>query len=203
MRSFLGQGATEYLVLLAVVLVIALVGIALLGFFPGTASDAQMAESRIYWQSATPISIIDASNAYTHTSNPNLTIVHMKIKNTGNYPIRLSKIIGVGTPTEQYMYSPTWTYRNMTDIYLAPDETACFGANVYRCPEHYVVFSSSGATYWYIGANTRCDTSGQGTLLVRNLGFEYIQYVEGQAITKRQVGKDFIAKCAGMCTGSC
>jgi len=35
MRSYIGQGATEYLVLLAVVLIVALVSVALLGFFPG------------------------------------------------------------------------------------------------------------------------------------------------------------------------
>jgi hypothetical protein len=29
----------------------------------------------------------------------------------------------------------------------------------------------------------------------KSLGFEYIQYVEGQQITKRQIGKDFIVKC--------
>ncbi|MEM4633662.1 MAG: hypothetical protein QW275_00740 [Candidatus Anstonellaceae archaeon] len=50
----LGQGATEYLVLLAV----ALAGIALLGFFPGTASDAQISESQVYWHGASPIAIL-------------------------------------------------------------------------------------------------------------------------------------------------
>jgi hypothetical protein len=40
------QGAAEYLVLLAVVLIVALVSVALLGFFPGMASDAQTAQSR-------------------------------------------------------------------------------------------------------------------------------------------------------------
>ena len=35
------QGATEYLVLLAVVLIVALVSVALLGFFPGMAGDIQ------------------------------------------------------------------------------------------------------------------------------------------------------------------
>lgn len=58
---FLGQGATEYLVLLAAVLVIALVSISLLGFFPGMSSDVQIAQSRSYWMSARPIGIADAS----------------------------------------------------------------------------------------------------------------------------------------------
>ena len=47
-----GQGATEYLVLLAVVLIVAMVAIALLGFFPGLSYDAKKSESDSYWRSA-------------------------------------------------------------------------------------------------------------------------------------------------------
>ncbi|MEM4633540.1 MAG: hypothetical protein QW275_00095 [Candidatus Anstonellaceae archaeon] len=57
-----GQGATEYLVLLAVVLIIALVSIALLGFFPGLASDARITQSNSYWRGeARPIAILEHS----------------------------------------------------------------------------------------------------------------------------------------------
>jgi hypothetical protein len=57
-----GQGATEYLVLLAVVLIIALVSVALLGFFPGMASDSQVAQSQAYWSgTARPFQAIEAS----------------------------------------------------------------------------------------------------------------------------------------------
>ncbi|MFA6907406.1 MAG: hypothetical protein WC263_01105 [Candidatus Micrarchaeia archaeon] len=56
-----GQGATEYLVLLAVVLIVALVSVALLGFFPGMASDARMTQSQSYWRGqARPFSIQEA-----------------------------------------------------------------------------------------------------------------------------------------------
>jgi hypothetical protein len=55
-----GQGATEYLVLLAVVLVIALVGIALLSFFPGTATDTSRISSETYWQDASPLGVHEA-----------------------------------------------------------------------------------------------------------------------------------------------
>ncbi len=57
-----GQGATEYLVLLAVVLIIALVSIALLGFFPGLASDARITQSNSYWRGeARPFAILEHS----------------------------------------------------------------------------------------------------------------------------------------------
>ena len=55
-----GQGATEYLVLLAVVLIIALVAISLLGFFPSMAADAKITQSNTYWRGeATPVAIVD------------------------------------------------------------------------------------------------------------------------------------------------
>jgi len=57
-----GQGATEYLVLLAVVLIIGIVTTALLGFFPGLSGDISENEARLYWQSAaSPFRIMDAS----------------------------------------------------------------------------------------------------------------------------------------------
>jgi hypothetical protein len=58
-----GQGATEYLVLLAVVLIIALVSIALLSFFPGLALDAKITQSNAYWSGeAQPFAIRDESD---------------------------------------------------------------------------------------------------------------------------------------------
>jgi hypothetical protein len=57
-----GQGATEYLVLLAVVLIVALVSVALLGFFPGMSGDAKIAQSQVYWSGqASPFRINDFS----------------------------------------------------------------------------------------------------------------------------------------------
>jgi hypothetical protein len=62
MGIFRGQGATEYLVLLAVVLIVALVSVALLGFFPGMAGDARITQSQSYWRGqANPVAILDAS----------------------------------------------------------------------------------------------------------------------------------------------
>jgi hypothetical protein len=52
-----GQGSTEYLVILAVVLIVALVVIALLGFFPGVGGAARESQSASYWSGAQPFSI--------------------------------------------------------------------------------------------------------------------------------------------------
>jgi len=52
-----GQGVTEYLVILAVVLVVALVLVGLLDWFPGIAGASREQQSATYWQGASPFSI--------------------------------------------------------------------------------------------------------------------------------------------------
>lgn len=55
-----GQGAAEYLILLAIVLVIVLIGIVLLGGFTTGSGDSKNAESRMYWSgSVRPFAIND------------------------------------------------------------------------------------------------------------------------------------------------
>jgi hypothetical protein len=84
-----GQGATEYLVLLAVVLIVAMVAIALLGFFPGLSYDAKKKESDSYWGgSASPFQIIE--HAQTGTQ---LTIV---LKNAQTTQLKINNITIAG-----------------------------------------------------------------------------------------------------------
>lgn len=200
------QGATEYLVLLAVVLVIALVGIALLGFFPGTASDAQLQESRIYWQSASPIAVMDAS-ARASIAGGN-TYPYVLVRNTGNYPLRLTGLVGAdGGKITAFSGNGNcgekpWGSFNISDYYyLAPGEEKYFAPNdmAYGVScNRYIVFgtsSSSGITVG--GASSVCQnsTASPGTVSFSSIGFEYIQYVENQQITKRQLGKRLALKC--------
>ena len=95
MGIFRGQGATEYLVLLAVVLIVALVSVALLGFFPGMAADARMTQSQSYWRGqARPFAILDMS---INTTNATLSIENMEAN--GPYTIAANGILinGLGT----------------------------------------------------------------------------------------------------------
>lgn len=205
------QGATEYLVLLAVVLIIALVGVALLGFFPGTAGDAQLQESRIYWSSASPIAVVEAPGAYMYTNDWKSQMAYLKIRNTGQYPIRLARMLGGSNKSiSQYVNcgsigcSANSTINSMSEIYLAPGEETCFGHRYIGgedCYQHSFAFLQDNETGSYYGlpaASAICDTQGKGVLTVENFGFEYVQYVEGQQITKRQVGaKDLLIRCIG------
>lgn len=61
-----GQGSTEYLVILAVVLVVALIVIGLLGQFTGFGSAGLEQQSKAYWQGTSPFSILNAK--VTNTS---------------------------------------------------------------------------------------------------------------------------------------
>ena len=197
MRKF-GQGATEYLVLLAVVLIVALVSVALLGFFPGMASDSQLTQSKTYWSSASPIAIIESGAVY---QTDTYTVLYLRLRNVGGYPIRISKILGNGGYNNTYIYNGTAYAVFEPFFYLAPGEEKYFGHNPYfSVPVNYGLFAtkSSASSGTIAGADSICESSSRGVFSMANFGFEYTQYVENQQITKRQVGaKPLIIKCTG------
>ena len=77
-----GQGSTEYLVLLAMVLVVAMVAIALLGFFPGLAGDARAGQSDAYWRgNARPFAILE----HSLTSGGDIKLVVQNLDSNSKY----------------------------------------------------------------------------------------------------------------------
>ncbi|VVC02046.1 Uncharacterised protein [uncultured archaeon] len=87
----IGQGATEYLIMLAAILIIALVALALLGFFPGISSDAKVSQSASYWRSeAKPISILEH---HTNTTGY-ITLVLLNVDASGMIRIKNITIDG-------------------------------------------------------------------------------------------------------------
>jgi len=182
MQQMRAQGATEYLVLLAVVLIVALVSVALLGFFPGMASDAQVTQSKAYWQSTQPIAIVETAGAYYYYNGAPVNAGYFRIRNVGAYPVRLSKLLGAdGVALPQY------------------HDGSVYAANY--CGTHWISFLPVGVSGWshtLSAASSVCGSDGKGTLLINKFGFEYIEYIEGQQITKREIGqKPFILKCQG------
>jgi len=63
-----GQGATEYLVILGAVLLVALVIVSLLGWFPSLGGSTKETQSKSYWSSASPFAI-----TATKVSNSTIT----------------------------------------------------------------------------------------------------------------------------------
>ena len=207
MRLMRAQGATEYLVLLAVVLIVALVSVALLGFFPGMASDAQQTQSKTYWSGASPIAIAEMEAHYS-TDNPS-TLLYIRVRNTGAYPIRITKIIGENTNGATIIHNGTATPNIANYYYLGPGEENFFGATSaiwgggFTLPAaRYIdarLIGSCASSSYVICATQLCSGTGKGTLQINNFGFEYIEYLDNnQQITKRQVGaKPLNIKCTG------
>lgn len=93
------QASTEYLVLLAIALILAIIGLGVSGFFPSFSYDAQAGDSMRYWaNAASPIAIIDAkqSNATLQlelenraSANLHLTGLGMKLRDTTYQPASL------------------------------------------------------------------------------------------------------------------
>ena len=201
----MAQGATEYLVLLAVVLIVALVSVALLGFFPGMASDAQITQSQMYWKSATPVAIVES--AARAASWDGITYPYFLLRNTGTYPIRITGIIGGDSGKAPQYYNSicgSVGYVNFSDYYymapgeekyVAPGGTGWYGLPCGRYVYSYVGGMSSSMNVR--GASSVCQNStvSPGTLSYKTFGFEYIAYIDGQQITKRQIGKELIIKC--------
>jgi hypothetical protein len=79
-----GQSSTEFLFLTALALTTALVTIALLGWFSGSGGETQASESKLYWASATPLSI---TSIKVSDFESKVTVV-----NRGLNPINLTQI---------------------------------------------------------------------------------------------------------------
>jgi hypothetical protein len=210
MRSYRAQGATEYLVLLAVVLIVALVSVALLGFFPQMASDAQMAQSQAYWQSASPIAITETGAIrYPDCSARNYTHIYLRIRNTGAYPITITKMLAGGNYIDSVATGGWGPSVLMSTKYrLAPGEESYFAYH-YIFPgipdlgsgnRSFVMFSheSSGAAYTFApgSAQSVCQLNAPyGSLIANNFGFEYQVTIDGQTLTKREIGKPLVINC--------
>lgn len=61
-----GQGSTEYVIILGLVLIIATISMLVMGFFSGFSESSEVLESQSYWQNAaTPFALIDWKFAST------------------------------------------------------------------------------------------------------------------------------------------
>lgn len=59
MHLIRGQGTTEYLIILAIVIVIALVVVGVLGGFPSLGQGVSQGQSKAYWGSTQPLAFVD------------------------------------------------------------------------------------------------------------------------------------------------
>ncbi len=145
-----GQGATEYLVLLAVVLIIALVSIALLGFFPGLTGDAKLTQSDSYWRGqARPFQILE----HTNSGNTTLTVV---IQNSESDKMTLTNLTVGGTTTSSPAFPVAFGGGEKKTLTLTlTGSLGCVSGSTYE-------ISGSNITFSYTTANGLVKTQGTG-----------------------------------------
>jgi archaellin len=210
-KRFIGQGATEYLVLLAVVLIIALVSIALLGFFPGMAADAKTTQTQSYWQSASPIAVIDGAGYETYNGGEaGYNGVKMVLRNNGANTIELLAITtsdtsaaGVPPDTVGWEYfSPELFGDGSYAVYLAPPRGNGFNSYTSRltlAPGETITLGMSVPTAAAsAGYGTRFCTSGTDKGQIEfNPAFYYrVKADSGASIEKKQyAGKPLALPC--------
>jgi len=80
-----GQATTETLVILAAVMIVAMVGISILGDGLTTLGDTKESQSKIFWSRQAPVSVVEGS-----AGDGNLSIV---VENKGSYPVRVTGLL--------------------------------------------------------------------------------------------------------------
>jgi len=192
------------------VLIVALVSVALLGFFPGMASDAQMTQNQAYWQSASPIQILESGARYA-SSGSGQTRLYLRLRNAGAYPIRITKIYGAdGGYTDAIWVSggdpcgaPAGNIPMGNYTYIAPGAELSLGNPVQfpglACRWEINAATGASGSSFIGGISPDCANSSAnpGTLMYKTFAFEYIAYMDNnQQITKKQTGaKPLMIRC--------
>jgi hypothetical protein len=222
MRKLTGQGATEYLVLLAVVLIVALVAIALLS--SGGTSDSMYKESELYWQGANPISIASADAFAVPTAwYDDVTNIKLVLKNNGPNTIIIRRILTTedncsiegqgGSDNGGILYARFVNYP--THYTIAPGGTLSIGTQDTIGGFWNMVMAGKSDSYFCSeclwgndfspklcskNVQSVCKVtggqSGFGTLTIEDFGFEYTEQINGVEIVKTQYGsKPLIIRC--------
>lgn len=195
------QGATEYLVLLGVVLLIALVAIALLGFFPGLSADAQATESKAYWSSAYPLAIVEwdaMGKISTSLTNP-----YLRIRNVANYPITITAVLGGNNQSINFLTNGVAPVPITNSGVIQPGQEISVYSSLHSgSATNYFTVSlpGTGGLANLAAGKSICSTTGPnfGYLWIDSFGFQYNVTIEKQQISKREVGTiPIMIKCSG------
>lgn len=156
-----GQAAVEYLIILAVVIIIALVVVGVLGGFPALTRGVSERESAVYWAGA------DIGFArYTSTSggSPNVTAI---IRNNRNFNIKQIDVVtlgGAGNTPNTNNYTGVLAPGQTTAVFfslgtLADGQCATAGETFSLYPVTFNYQDAQyGTTYTFIGAKALAGT---------------------------------------------
>ncbi len=117
-----GQGTTEYLIILAVVIVIALIVVGVMGWIPGLGTGITESQSKAYWQSTSPFAI----TTYQVTDAAVPTIV------ARNNTSQSLSVTGMTINSVVYtIIDANFTGGQEASVSLIGDNAACTGGNPY------------------------------------------------------------------------
>jgi hypothetical protein len=108
-QSIKAQGSTEYLMIFAAILVVGLVVAGLLSDTIKISGDVKKMQDQIFWQSRSPIAILDGKAKKGHDET--IIYVYLVLKNTGKYPIELFAIAPVSGASSSIWEESPGVYR--------------------------------------------------------------------------------------------
>jgi len=198
-----GQGDVPgyvYLVLAAVLT--ALAAIALIFVAPLLQGGDSPESSSAYWAGAKPISILEA---WAIADEDNVTYPYLKLKNNGERPVRITRLLGGGKSIGNFYNDETSAEASIDGSFtLAPGDAAYFGQPSQGKPGHWVGLQPSNASAApgesaLIPAASVCSPFGSlnpGIARVDGFGFEYVEEIGGQELTRQEPGaKPLVVYC--------
>jgi len=139
MGKFNGQGATEYVILFAVVLFIVLFIISIIGNATSISGQSSQAASQSYWSSLSPFSISDSSQNGT-------IMARLSLQNTGARELMTNRIvITTADGLHSYINNTATIFlpgqKRVMNIHLDENVVDC-DLNIGKSPNSYIVFIS-------------------------------------------------------------
>lgn len=110
------QGTTEYLIILAVIIVIALVVVGVMGWVPGLSGGITEQQSRAYWQSTSPFTIVE------YKFNAGLTTAELEVQNVSANKLDLTDVQIDGATAVGIGFNESFNAgeRRLVNLTLAP-----------------------------------------------------------------------------------
>ncbi len=120
------QGSTEYLVILAVVLVVALIVVSLLVHFLGLGRSASASQTKAFWKEQSPLQLLDWSMYNVPlTTTPVPQKSQMTLRNSATDTVTLKKIQVMVGSNKYDLFNKTTAAVDKTknNLVLTPDKT--------------------------------------------------------------------------------
>lgn len=132
------QGASEYLILLAVVLIVGMVAISLLGGFTNIGGDARFVQSNQYWSGASPVSIQDSSQY-----NSTLSLDLQNMQSDRIVITNVSVTDPLGSSTGSAVFSPGITFNGGAKRVVSITNLTACNLSTYNIYEYTVSITYS------------------------------------------------------------